>query len=222
MGAAQPIEGRKTALARADAVGEADPAVDIRTADRADIDGLTTTLAAAFQEDPLWRWVFPDPAALEVWWRFYITSAVRYPFVRIAGDYAAVAVWIPPGGTELTQQEDEQVESRLRELIGARTAAVMELLARFEACHPHQPPHYYLTLLGVHPEHRGRGVGMGLLAENLALMDEERVPAYLESSNPANDRRYRAVGFEPVGAFTTPDGRHTVTTMWRDVPGAGG
>ena len=59
---------------------------------------------------------------------------------------------------------------------------------------------------------------MALLAENLERMDGEGVPAYLESSNPANDRRYRAVGFDPVGAFTTPDAERTVTTMWRDVP----
>jgi hypothetical protein len=41
------------------------------------------------------------------------------------------------------------------------------------------------------------------------------MPAYLESTNPANDRRYEGVGFERVGEFSTPDGQHMVSTMWR-------
>jgi predicted GNAT family acetyltransferase len=55
---------------------------------------------------------------------------------------------------------------------------------------------------------------MRLLAENLALIDEEHHAAYLESSNPANNGRYARVGFERVGEFTYPDGP-VVTTMWR-------
>jgi GNAT superfamily N-acetyltransferase len=90
------------------------------------------------------------------------------------------------------------------------------LLDRFEAAHPRDRPHYYLSLLGTHPDHRGRGVGMGLLAADLARIDEERAPAYLESSNPANDARYERLGFASVGSFTTPDGAHSVTTMWRE------
>jgi predicted GNAT family acetyltransferase len=60
---------------------------------------------------------------------------------------------------------------------------------------------------------------MRLLAENLARIDAEGMPAYLESSNPVNDRRYEGVGFERVGEFSTPDGAHTVTTMWREPVG---
>jgi ribosomal protein S18 acetylase RimI-like enzyme len=32
------------------------------------------------------------------------------------------------------------------------------------AFHPREPPHYYLTLLGTHPDHRGKGIGMRLEA----------------------------------------------------------
>jgi GNAT superfamily N-acetyltransferase len=94
----------------------------------------------------------------------------------------------------------------------------MDLLDRFEHAHPHEPPHYYLSLLGTRLDRRGEGLGMRLLAECLALFDAEGVPTYLESSNPANDERYERVGFRKVGSFTTPDGAHTVATMWRDPP----
>jgi GNAT superfamily N-acetyltransferase len=193
---------------------------ELRTATASDLDGVTATLAAAFATDPLWSWAFPDPDHLAVWWRFYIGSALRYPSVWIKGEYAAVAVWIPPDGTELTEEEEERIEPVIRDLIGPRCDDVMGLLERFEASHPTDRPHYYLSLLGTHPDHRGSGLGMALLSQNLDRMDAEGVPAFLESSNPANNARYERLGFRQVGEFTTPDGARTVATMWRDVGGS--
>lgn len=193
--------------------------VQTRIGTIADLDGLTTTLTAAFERDPLWSWAFPDPEDLAVWWRFYIRSALRYPCVRVTGECAAAAVWIPPDGTELTEEEEERVAPLIRDLIGPRAEDVMGLLERFEASHPREQPHYYLSLLGTHPNHRGQGLGMALLSESLGRMDAEGVPAYLESTNPGNDPRYERLGFRRVGEFTTPDGERTVATMWREVGG---
>lgn len=191
-----------------------------RLATDADVDGVTATLTAAFATDPLWSWAFPDARDQAVWWRYCIASAFRYPGVWISGEYAAVSVWIPPGGVELTEEEQRGLEPLIRDLIGARCDDVMELLERFETSHPQGEPHYYLSLLGTHPDRRGEGLGMALLTENLKRIDAEGVPAFLESSNPANDRRYERLGFRQVGEFTTPDGACTVATMWREV-GAG-
>jgi ribosomal protein S18 acetylase RimI-like enzyme len=188
-----------------------------RTATVSDLDGLTTTLTAAFETDPLWSWAFPAPQDMAVWWRLYLSSALRFPWVWVSGDYAAASSWIPPGESELSEDAEEQIEPLLTELIGWRAAAVVELVSRFEAVHPSDQPHYYLSLLGTHPEQRGRGLGMALLAENLKRTDAEGIPAYLESSNPANNARYERLGFQRVGEFTTPGGERTVTTMWREV-----
>jgi len=184
-----------------------------RLATEADLDGLTATLTAAFAADPLWSWAFTDPAG---WWRFCIGSALRYPCVWVAGDYAAASVWIPPDGTELTEEEGDLVGPLLERLAGPRAPEVLELVQRFDACHPKDERHYYLSLLGTHPDHRGRGLGMGLLAETLAGIDAEGMPTYLESTNPENTARYERLGFRQVGEFTTPDGRRRVATMWRD------
>jgi GNAT superfamily N-acetyltransferase len=194
--------------------------MNTRTAADADLDGLTATLTAAFETDPLWSWAFPDPKDLAVWWRFLIASALRYPCVWVTGDYAACSVWIPPDGSEITEEEEEEIEPLLDRLLGPRAPDLMALLERFEASHPRARPHYYLSLLGTHPDYRGRGIGMGLLAENLASMDAEGVPTYLESSNPDNNSRYERLGFRQVGEFTTPDGTRTVATMWRDTEGS--
>jgi len=189
---------------------------DPRTATDSDLDGVTTTLTAALASDPLWSWAFPDTGDLSVWWRYCIASALRYSGVWISGDYAAASVWIPPNGVELTEEEEEGVEPLLRDLIGPRCDDVMALLDRFEASHPNGEPHYYLSLLGTHPDHRGRGMGMALLANNLRRTDAEGTPTYLESSNPANNSRYERLGFRQIGEFTTPDGTRRVATMWRE------
>jgi GNAT superfamily N-acetyltransferase len=180
-----------------------------RPATRSDLDDITATLTAAFAGDPVWRWAFPDLADLEALWRLLLGSALRYPWVRMFDDATAVALWIPPGGTELTAQEAAQLEEQFDERI-------IELFGRFEHAHPDGPPHYYLSLLGTRPDQRGNGLGMALLAECLEQFDAEGVPTYLESSNPANDARYEGVGYRKVGSFSTPDGAHTLATMWRE------
>lgn len=189
---------------------------EIRVATEADLDQLTTTLCLAFRDDPLWSWAFPERDKLEPWWRFFIRSALRHRHVSVVGDCAAVAVWIPPGCKELSDEDEQLLEGLLEELVGSRAVEIMQLLEAFEDAHPHDRPHYYLSLLGTHPDHRGRGLGTGLLAESLRQIDEQAMPAYLESSNPANDLRYQSLGFERVGEFSTPDGSQLVSTMWRE------
>lgn len=71
-----------------------------------------------------------------------------------------------------------------------------------------------------HDAHRGKGLGMALLGESLARIDEAGHPAYPESSNPANDARYASVGFVPHARITASTG-HTMTTMWRPAGGSG-
>ncbi len=176
-----------------------------------DLEAVTETLWLAFAEDPLWKWAFPDHAQLRALWRLYVSSALKHEWVWTIGGFAAATVWIPPGQSELTPEEEAEVPG----LVGERAGEVMALFDAFEASHPHEPPHYYLTLIGTHPERRGQGLGMRLLASNLDLIDAEGAAAYLESSNAGNEPRYESVGFRRRGSFTTPDGAREVVTMWR-------
>ena len=60
-----------------------------------------------------------------------------------------------------------------------------------------------------------------LLAEDLGGWDAIGVPAYLESTNPANDHRYARAGFVPIGGFEAVRDAAPVTAMWRAVGGSG-
>ncbi len=189
--------------------------MEVRVASESDVDGITATLVAAFGSDPLWSWAFPGEGLADLW-GLLVASAMRYSLVRFAGDYAAASVWIPPGGTELTAEEEASLGPLVEAQIGSYAAEVLELFERMEHAHPAGPPHYYLSLLGTHPDQRGKGLGMALLADNLAKIDAEGMPAYLESSNSENDVRYERLGFVRVGEFERPDGRLTCSTMWRE------
>jgi ribosomal protein S18 acetylase RimI-like enzyme len=186
----------------------------------ADLESVTQTISLAFHEDPTWSWAFPDVAHRQnqyaAFWRFMIAGAMRYPWVLMMDSCEAVSVWIPPGGTEIADEDEERVEPLLQEIVGSRAGEVLELLERFDAAHPKDEPHYYLSLLGTHPAHAGRGFGMALLAENLQRIDDQGMPAYLESSNPANNHRYERYGFAKIGEFYPPTGEIPITTMWRE------
>jgi GNAT superfamily N-acetyltransferase len=185
-----------------------------------DVDVVARTIALAFTEDPVWGPAMAvDGTTFEQrlrLWRIFVAGAVRYPWSRIVDDGAAVSVWLPPGGSELDADQEVELASVLTEVLGGTGSATFaSLVERFEANHPHDVPHAYLSLLATHPDQRGRGLGMGLLADDLLRLDELHLPAWLESTNPANDARYRSVGFEPVGSFRTVDEQRVITTMWR-------
>ncbi|HET8785540.1 MAG TPA: GNAT family N-acetyltransferase [Candidatus Limnocylindrales bacterium] len=197
-----------------------------RAATTRDIDAVARCIALAFATDPVW-----EPALRradgrtdhhEPYWRMFVEAAVDQgsTFMTDAGE--AVAVWVPPGGDELTPSGVEALDEFLeRNLDPDGVDAMHRLFARFEASRAPLAAHYYLSLLATHPDHRGRGVGQALLAANLAAWDDADVPAYLESTNPANDHRYARAGFRPIGRFETVRDRAWVTAMWRDVGGPG-
>ena len=194
----------------------------VRVATPADVPAITETISLAFHDDPTWSWAFPDPARRHeqyaIWWRFLIEAGLRFdqPAVFVTDRVEAAAIWLPPGEGELSAEDEARVPAMVRELVGDRADEFMELLEHFETVQPADPPHYYLSLLGVHDEHRGRGIGMRLLRENLARFDAEGVPTYLESSNAVNDHRYKGLGYRKVGEFDTPGDSATITAFWRD------
>jgi len=193
-----------------------DSLISVRRATPADLELVTTIVEVAFAHGPLWSHALSSLAMVErrPFWRLFVEGMLRYRWIWLVDGGRATSLWVPPGGTEMSPEQEERLALLARRL-GPDEDAFHELLRRFDAAHPRTEPHYYLSLLGTHPDHRGQGIGMRLLAHDLALIDEEHCAAYLESSNPANNRRYAGAGFEPFGEFSYPGDGPVVTTMWR-------
>jgi GNAT superfamily N-acetyltransferase len=199
--------------------------VDSRQASDAELDAVTECVALAFATDPIWGPALEGAGGrtdhLQPYWRLFVEGAHRFGTVRVAPGLEAVSVWLPPGGEELdpagVRAFGTLVEASFEPDVIADLLALFE---RFEASRAPLEPHAYLSLLATHPEHRGRGVGQQLLAADLATWDAAGVPAYLESTNPANDHRYARAGFRPIGGFDAVRSDARVTAMWRPVGGA--
>src|SRR6476661_8293043 len=195
-------------------------ALEIRVAGPGDLDALTAIMATAFRNDPVWgEYSFPGSRErldrASAFWRAYLAAMLRHGWSFLAPGDESAAVWVPPGERELTAEQEHELEALLRQLLGdAQAAIVFDVIERLEAAHPRAEPHHQLSLFGTHEDHRGRGIGMALLDACLERVDADASPAYLESTNPANESRYRSRGFEPYAHVVLAGGAE-VTTMWR-------
>lgn len=166
-----------------------------------DRDAALNTIVAAFAADPLVRWMMPRAHT-------YLTHAASV-FNNFGGaafaagaayqaaDFAGVALWVPPGHED--KGADEAVAESLVQLVAPeRLGDVAEVLAAMQSHHPEENC-WYLPLIGVDPHHQGRGLGANLMKFALSKVDEQGLPAYLESSNPTNISLYERHGFEVTG-----------------------
>jgi ribosomal protein S18 acetylase RimI-like enzyme len=90
----------------------------------------------------------------------------------------------------------------------------MRFFGAMEKVHPHEP-HMYLPAVGIAPEWQGRGFGAALLRPVLERCDRQRLPAYLESSNPRNLVLYERHGFETIEELSVAKDAPPLWRMWR-------
>jgi len=186
-----------TCPAREDAL-DAQP---VRTMTAEDEGPALETVVLAFAADPVTRWAWPHThqymAAMPRFVRAFGDGAFAHGAAYCTNEYTGVALWLPPG---VHPDED-----RLGELMASTASpagreagrAIFEQMAQY---HPSEP-HWYLPLIGVDPAYQGRGYGDALMAYALERCDHDKLPAYLESTNPRNISLYRRHGFEPLGTI---------------------
>jgi len=173
-------------------------------------------LASAFVDDPTMAWVFPDDRhrKLRALFGFMVDDALEgLESVHVLDDRAAAA-WTPPGTPPWDDARNERFIAHVAEVFHADDLDRLAALdAASQAAHPKEP-HWYLGILGARPEAQGTGAGTELLGRTLQLVDRDRLPAYLESSNPRNLTLYLRHGFEVTGDIPI-EGGPSMTAMWR-------
>lgn len=183
---------------------------------------VADVLARAFQDDPLMLAAMPDAMrrarSLPRLIGLNVRYAVRYGEVYATPAMAGAALWLPPGRSHIS------VGGMLR--VGALAVpltvswAALRRLAASEARaarlqRQNAPmPHWYLSQIGVEPALWGRGLAGKLLAPQLARMDADRAPCYLETNKEGNVGLYRRFGFNVV-AQAELGGRVRVWAMLR-------
>ncbi len=158
------------------------------------------TVTLGFASDPFVRWMLPGAATyLAVapqMTEAFGGSAIGAGSAYIADEGKAAALWIPPGL--------ESDDSAIGEILGANVPAEIQddakaMFAEMDAYHPHDAPCWFLPMIAADPAWLGQGLGGALMKHALRRVDEDGLPAYLESSNPRNISLYRRHGFEVLG-----------------------
>lgn len=169
-------------------------------------------LARAFDDDPITEFLFGGArtrlrrnAAV---YRMVLRQQLRrgHP-VHVAGDGASVALWVPPDEWKVPFGETLRGALPFVVALRARTRVAFQGFSALERAHLHDPPHWYLALLGTDPDHQGKGYGSAVMAQILERCDDEGVHAFLESSKERNLPFYERHGFAVTGQLTFgPDG----------------
>lgn len=177
-------------------------------------------LGRAFVDDPLWAWLVRGSGRerrLTQVFSGLAGSVARTPGSRVLGtpELTAAALWLPPGRWRSSPAELVRTAPALAAGLRRGVPRALRVQQALERHHPREP-HWYLEALGAVPEARGTGVGGRVVQPVLDLCDEQRLPAYLESSNPRNWSFYERLGFEQQGALPVPRGCPLLMAMRRE------
>lgn len=193
------------------------PAAVARAAIWDDAEALSQTLARAFHDDPFMGCLFPDavsrPHKLPKLFRLLFKLSLPLGGCLVTSGREAAALWRPPGHWELHWWHYLTHAVPFVDVFGAGIPNALRTMDIVEKKHPHAP-HWYLQVLGTEPSRQGRGYAGLLMRRQLALIDGDGLPAYLETAKASNIPIYGAYGFEVTDEVVLPGGVE-VYSMWR-------
>lgn len=178
-------------------------------ADQGDVEPLAEVIASAFFDLAPSRWLIKSPAGRAVIFPGYFgllaEQALASGIVHTTAGRDAAALWLPggPGGPG----EAADYDARLAAATGARADRFRAFEAALAARHPADLAHMHLAILAVRPDRQGHGLGTALLGAYHQILDQDRLPAYLEASDLRTRRLYVRYGYSDFGPpLTLPGG----------------
>ena len=191
--------------------------------DEVQIESAGAMLAAAFHDDPLQMYVFPDaqqrtqrsPGQFSV----LVRQGSLFGAVFVGERMSGVSVWMPPGSEMSGEQVTRSGFRQLPDLMGAesfeRFGRVLDYLS---SVHLVPGSHWYLVAVGVRPELRGRGLGRELMRPIMTRADAAGVPICLDTARPEARAFYDRLGFRTARESVDPGSGLRFWTCVRDPP----
>jgi ribosomal protein S18 acetylase RimI-like enzyme len=185
--------------------------VEIVRLERSRLSEASAVLAQAFQDDPAWVWLFPDPArrAQILPWLFRIGFDVTAADVYATqGEVVGAARWLPPGRPSMRLWPTLRALVVMPFRLGPVTTSFLAYgraveLLRIEVA---PGPHWYLAGIGVAPSLQRRGIGSALLGPGIEGAKRDGLPVVLLTNTESNLPFYEANGFRVVREGDTPRG----------------
>jgi ribosomal protein S18 acetylase RimI-like enzyme len=195
--------------------------IHIRKAWHGDLDALAEVLAEAYDKDLLMNWiVFQDEKRIQRMRKYFEVAlkdySMKYDHVFTTEELDGVAIWYPPEPRNCWKASMLKQLSLVHKFIpisGIRKIPI--LLVADDMVHKHhfKEPHYYLSVIGVHPAHQGRGVASHLIRKVLLMCNERSVPAFLETATERNLGYYAQLDFKVIEEYLLPQNGPKVWTM---------
>ena len=153
---------------------------------------ICSTFARSFWDDPVMRWLFPDDEVFRdgTVMRDFFRRLVTHGHSYVTPDIVAFAMWIPPGRPEV-EVEPTSTEMPPPELL-AKFVALRSGLAE----NTPDETHWYLQMVGTHPDWQRQGIGSRMIGEGIERARTDGLPVYLETETAENVAYYRHLGFE--------------------------
>jgi ribosomal protein S18 acetylase RimI-like enzyme len=188
----------------------------IRPVAAADSARAARTLAAAFYDDPINRWMMRDLDRFVPAFDFFLRRIwLPHGEVYETADGYGVACWLPPGKAHMSFLEQLRVLPEMVRVLGRNLRWTMSTMSAMEKDHPRER-HWYLNLIGVDPSTQSRGHGSALIAHTLERCDADRLPAYLDANTERSIPLYERHGFEVTEEVRLPKGGPPFWRMWRE------
>jgi ribosomal protein S18 acetylase RimI-like enzyme len=181
-----------------------------RSATRADLSAIRTTFIRSFWDDPVMRWLVPGDADFEnvTMMDDFFARLIAYGHSLVTPDVASFSLWIPPGRPEV-DYESVPTDAPSDELVA-------KFIALGEAIASNTPTdeHWYLQMIGTHPDWQGRGIGSMLIREGQSWARRDGLGVYLETETIENVAYYRHLGFEVRTEWEVATGGPHMWGMW--------
>ena len=191
----------------------------VRIATRTDLGVIADTHGAAFEHDPVARWLVGEArVTTRRIGRLYRALAAGHlddglSFITPGGE--AASVWAAPKRYKIPTR---QLVRNIPDMVGAVGIAGMGRLmagAEVEKLHPPEP-HYYLAALGTRPADQAKGYASATMEPVLDQADSIQTGCFLESSTEDNLAFYARHGFEVTGTHDLAGGKGPrLWLMWR-------
>lgn len=185
-------------------------------------------LVRAFSKDPMFRYlgieIKPgqsqvDKSLLKWFCNFNLRNCQPYNHIYTTpGDLKGVAVWIPPGKSEMNTWQILLMLFVLFWKCGwHRTKRSLSLFSTLNKRHHEEmsEPHWMLNLIGVEPTYQGKGIGSLLLQPILEKADRDGFSCYLSTFNEQAVGFYQKHGFITLWQGELSDGSPRIWTMKR-------
>jgi ribosomal protein S18 acetylase RimI-like enzyme len=201
--------------------------MDVRPGSFDDLAPMTDALGRAFRHRPISNFMcsadLQDQGILLPFYRAYLGVALsQYAVIQVGNPAIGVAVWEPPDADRVADERwaTSGIDAFFASIGDEATARWKAFLARLGEVQARLRParSWYLTSIGVVPEHQGMGAGQALLRWGVERAAAEGVAAYLETNEAVNVPFYERGGFRVLEFEEFGERRFPIWYMMTDPP----